>query len=372
MKVVLITKTLEKGGAASGARNLLNALRAADAEVVELDGYAALRGRALGLARTIERALERLLYDAETHCLRLAPAVFDLREVYDKYSPDLIQICDVSGNTILFSDIGRVPCPVVHRLSDFWPYNGARHYSEFTRRPRSIADSMLHLSIFNGGEMPHCRVAPSHWLANRLSGGRVEIIRNAVDIPNGVRARRLRPGILRFGFISGHIMDARKGFPQLPGVLEEIGRNMRLKVELHIFGRLPKRSVLNFKNFEVKTHSRFRPVDLQKVYNSFDVLLCPSRRDNSPNVVTEALAYGVPVIGQLDTGMSTYISEQTGALIDFYGAEADAACDFAEAVERFMGEFQRFSHNAIDYAKMFLAPKVIGDEYVSLYEGLLR
>jgi hypothetical protein len=232
VKVVLISKTLTKGGAASGARNLLGALRAAGADVVALDGYAGLAARPARLVRVAERACERICFDAESHFLRFGPPTFDLAQVYDKYRPDVIQLCDVSGNTIRFADIARVPCPVVHRLSDFWPYHGARHYALSRPCPPGFADKLLHRFIFDGHDIPACRVAPSHWLASRLGGRDIRVIRNSVASPSEVKTRRALSGRVRFGFIAAHVMDKRKGFSALPPFMQAMAKQLPVSTEM--------------------------------------------------------------------------------------------------------------------------------------------
>ncbi|MDR7127124.1 glycosyltransferase involved in cell wall biosynthesis [Pseudorhodobacter sp. 4114] len=367
---MLITKTLTKGGAASGARNLLGALRAAGAEVVALDAYAEQRRHPLRLLRTMERIYERSLHDAGTHCLRLGPPVFDLERLYKKYRPDAIQLCDVSGNTVCFSDIAAVPCPVVHRMSDFWPYHGARHYAESPPERLSFADRLLRKRIFDGSVMPDCRVAPSHWLAGCLGGKGIAVIRNAVGIPENVRPKGLRAGLLRFGFISGHVMDQRKGFMTLPPLLDKVSTILKQDIELHVFGTIAENKLPRFDTVRIVLHPPFKSSELAEVYGAFDVLLCPSLRDNSPNVVTEALAHGVPVIAQCGTGMDSYIRETTGALIDFHGPVSAGSLQFKDVLRKISCDFPRFSRDAHEYARSELAPEVIGREYLALYNRL--
>lgn len=371
MKTLLITKTLTRGGASSGARNLLNALRAAGAEVTALDGYARQRRHPLRAVRIAERLYERSVHDAETHCLRLGPPVFDLKWLYDLHRPDIIQLCDVSGNTIRFADISRVPCPVAHRLSDFWPYHGARHYAEHPPARPGPADRLLRRLVFDGGAMPDCRVAPSHWLADRLGDTHVEVIRNAVNIPGSAGPRGAQRGPLRFGFISGQVMDPRKGFMALPRLLDAFGKSASVKVELHIFGRMSPGQVPGPVHVAMVTHGHFPPGAVSRVYDSFDILLCPSHLDNSPNVVSEALAHGVPVIGQKGTGIDSYIQSGTGVLIDFHSGERTVPA-FASATQQVLDDYAGFSRRAQAYAKDQLSPLVIGEQYLSLFHRLSK
>lgn len=372
MKILLLTKTLTKGGAASGARNLIGALTSAGGTVVALDAYGVGCNRLKRIFRTGERMLERVFWDAETHCMRLAPPTFDLKSLYTQLRPDIIQLCDISGNTIAFSDIQHVPCPVVHRMSDFWPYHGARHYAARIPANLDLADRFLRLMIHDGSSMPDCRVAPSHWLARQLSSRSIRVILNAVRTPDGIEPRTLNSGLLRLGFISGSVMDPRKGFSALIQVLDAVARQQSRSLELHIFGRFPKDPNFAFSELKAVFHPPFTSDILRDVYETFDILLCPSVRDNSPNVVTEAFAHGVPVIAQSGTGMDSYVQSETGALIDFHGNRKGAVSDLCTALQRVATNYQHYSSAALAYARDQLSPKVIGSQYLALYEQLLN
>jgi glycosyltransferase involved in cell wall biosynthesis len=367
MKVLVVAKSFSKGGAATGARNTLNSLRRAGAAVVALDGYAAQTGRPIGALRTTERIYERLSHGSDTHCLRLGPPVFDLQALCRVHRPDVIQLCDVSGNTIAFEDLKALPCPVVHRLSDFWPYHGARHYNDRPPRSPSFADRVLRWTLFDGTGEPDFFVAPSQWLADRMQRGRVQVIRNAVERVPDIAARPRPAGRLRFGFISNPVQDPRKGLAVVPKALDAVSARTGA-VELHLFGKGSDAGVPNTPGLEVIAHPPFGRDTLARVYSCFDILLCPSVLDNSPNVLTEALAHGVPVLAQSGTGMDSYITNEFGALVDFQGS---VPSDIADAVERLVSGYADASAAALRYATEFLGPDRIGDQYLSLYNALI-
>lgn len=371
MRVLFITKTLTKGGSASGARNLLGALRTGEPEVIALDAYAQNRRKSLLMARAFERVFERLIFNAETHCVRFGGPTFDLKALYNEHRPDIIQLCDVSANTIRFADIDTVPCPVVHRMSDFWPYHGAHHYSDQPPEHPRLADWLCRYFVYNGSSQPDCRIAPSHWLANQLGGAHNEIILNAVTIPAHVRPRRVFRDPIRLGFISANVLDPRKGFTTLPPFIDALHQHSDHNVELHVFGRLPKNFLAGFKRARVVYHPPFTPENFERAYNTFDILLCPSRRDNSPNVVTEALAHGVPVIGQSGTGIDSYVNERMGALVDFQTVDTASIQHFVDSLGAIVAAFPEFSDNAYNFACNELAATVICAQYVSLYKRLI-
>lgn len=375
MKILILTKSFTRGGSASGASNLAMALEAAGAHVVRLDADTARNG-ALAAVRVGERVIERLCFDAETHCLRLASATFDLHALCAVHRPDAIQLCDISANVIRMADLAGLPCPVVHRMSDFWPYHGPRHYATVPDHA-GPAGWLLRQTIFAGAPLPDMRVAPSHWLADLLARhapdpAAIRVIRNAVAIPETAR-RRPPPGAgtLHFGFLSNHILDPRKGFASLQPRLEALAAR-GVEVSLHLFGRLPTTQTPVFSGVRVEHHGPFGRNELARVFDSFDILLCPSRLDNSPNVLCEALAHGCPVIAQRGTGMDSYLSPETGALIDFHTSDTDTLADFIHACDRIAASHGSYSSAGATHAAATLAPAIIGDAYLHLYAELLN
>jgi glycosyltransferase involved in cell wall biosynthesis len=184
---------------------------------------------------------------------------------------------------------------------------------------------------------------------------------------------------MRLGFIANPVLDRRKGFDSINGalgVLERAGYDL----EVHIFGRISRAQRCAVGGAETHYHGTFGPADLPQVYGSFDILLCPSRLDNSPNVVCEALAWGCPVVAQADTGVESYISENTGRLVDFGGfrhgaskTQAEAAQeDFLRAISEIVKDFESFSTAASQYARRELAFDKIGTAYMRLYEEIMQ
>jgi len=367
MKVLFITKTLHKGGAASGAKNLINALRCAGAEVIPLDAYEAQSRKGIGFLRKSERILERIFFDAGTHCLRMGPPTFNLLNLYAEHQPDIIQLGDVSGNTIRFSDLKKLRCPVVHRMSDFWPYHGARHYADTIPNKLSFADHLLSWTIYNGKHKPDTFVAPSDWLANQLGETPVQVIRNAVSATCKIEPRVTQSQPLRFGFISNPLHDPRKGIDTLPKFLNSLAKHTG-EIELHLFGHGRFREVSFIPEVKCHFHGTFSPKDIAATYSKMDILLCPSKKDNSPNVITEALAHGVPVIAQTGTGMDSYVQYTFGALVDFQNGYVE---HFLDEVNRLAVTYNEASSSALQYANSDLAPTKIGRAYLDIYAELI-
>jgi hypothetical protein len=81
-----------------------------------------------------------------------------------------VQLCDVSGNVLRLSDVAGMPCPVVHRMSDLWPYHGPAHYAVRPETAPRSARWLMRRTVLAGARLPAARVAPSQWLADVLRG----------------------------------------------------------------------------------------------------------------------------------------------------------------------------------------------------------
>lgn len=91
---------------------------------------------------------------------------------------------------------------------------------------------------------------------------------------------------------------------------------------------------------------------MEKFYESIGVLVHPALYDPSPNVLVEAMAYGVPVIGSQDTGISDF-SDQHGIYVVDHCLDA-----LVEAVHMGLSESLDVRRNlkkvAADYDQRYL------------------
>jgi len=261
---------------------------------------------------------------------------------------------------------------MVHRLSDLWPYHGPCHYDECSLKRRGFTTWLFRTTCYSGEWLPQARVAPSAWLAKQLTPNRcspVRVIPNAVPIPSQLEVRPPGP-TLRLGFIALKPFEPRKGLSSLVAALAKLPQ-AGPRLELHVFGAAGRSRPPTIPRVQLVMHDRFAPCEIGEVCRRFDVLICPSRHDNSPNVVTEALAHGRPVIAQEGLGMSTYLTPEVGALLDFHGNPVTAAEALAKAIQTILGDYLGYSSRAAAHARAHFAPAVIGARYRELYTELL-
>jgi glycosyltransferase involved in cell wall biosynthesis len=167
-------------------------------------------------------------------------------------------------------------------------------------------------------------VAPSRWMAqcagdsSLFRGRRVEVIPNGLDLesirPIWKREARRALGLpedrqyVLFGAVRG-LSDSNKGAQYLVPALEKLARaGLGQKVEVLVFGRdvpdekldlgLPTRYLGYFQDQQ----------DLNRLYSAADLFLAPSRQENLPCTVMEAMACGTPCVGFDVGGMSDLIT----------------------------------------------------------------
>lgn len=359
MKVLVVARSFLRGGSATGAVNLAHALEAAGLTVIRESGDGKRP-----LLRKAERVFERALPNPqETHALRLGPPSLDLDALVRLHAPDIVQLCDLSGNTIAMDAPARLPCPSVHRMSDFWPYHGPAHYAQRpSETPPGLAQILYDRAGF-GMLHPTMRVAPSAWLADQVAAAgsaRPAVILNAQSVSPDIRPKTLKGGPLRLGFIANKLSDPRKGLAQLGPALRDTQRD----VQLITFGKLPAAGDIP----KAQHRGTFPRTQIAHVMSEIDILLCPYKLDNSPNTVTEAFAHGVPVIGQRDTGMDSYIDDTRGAHVDFW----DETPQLDAVLDRISRDYAAHSAAALNFASKDLSPGKIGGAYAALYRELLH
>ena len=246
--------------------------------------------------------------------------------------------------------------PIVWRLSDMWPMTGHCSYAGACERWRQGCGQCPDLAVWPAigrdttaqlwrmKDALYARsritvVAPSSWterLAHEsplLARFPVRRIPNGIDLdafqPRDRAAARAALGIdarARVILFVAHGLDAnaRKGSEDAIAALGRLGPRPDTQVLLAGEGgeswaaRIP---------FPVRRLGFVREdAHLAEVYASADVLLAPSRVENLPNTVLEAIACGLPVVATDAGGMRDAVLDgRTGWLMPIGDAQALAA-----------------------------------------------
>ena len=225
-------------------------------------------------------------------------------------------LASVGVRTAVFTDVTAA----LHAEQNGWHDNPllARDRLEEARRLR-LADRVLCLSEW-------CRYSMEHDLG--LAPERLSILRQGVTIPDD---RSEPPGVggterpLRLVCV-GQPAE-RKGMDRLTAWL---GDRPGTDVELHFIGDAPA----DTGDRRVTAHGLLPHAEVQDLLSSVDVLVHPTRRDQSANIIVEAAAHGVPAVAVSMGGISELIDDGvTGWLVP---PSDDAA--LAAALDRLVAE----------------------------------
>ena len=288
--------------------------------------------------------------------------------------------------------------PVVWTFHDMNAFTGGCHYSGGCERFRGMCGACPQLATSDGewdltrrvllrkqaafARLPRDRfvvVCPSAWLAAQaghsvlLQGCDIRVIPNGIDtrefspVEKGEARRRLRlPANAKIVlFVADSVTDQRKGLPLLrdavaalrtvPGILVvTLGRNpggLEFDVPCRHLGELSDAA------------------RLRDAYGAADVFAIPTREDNLPNTILEAMACGTPVVGFRVGGVGEAIVDRCTGLL----AEPENANDLAVALRRMLtdGELRRTcADNGRRRAEVEYGVELQAQRYLVLYEEL--
>lgn len=327
------------------------------------------------------------------------------REILEQ-KPDIVHLFWLGNRTISIQEIGKIQragIPIVWTLSDCWPFSGIYHYPpdhksaphgpyrdymeslrEF--RERNADKRILKLKRKNWKAPIHLVVKsslleemarkseisgdwPIHRIVNPISGGAV----SAGEEKNfdSHSENTVRVG---FGFLGSSSERKGASFAWDAAILTSKmlrERGSSVKIHLVLFGNAKRGDNLEANpNF---SFSELGVVDVERMpelYAGLDLLLAPSLVDNSPNIVSEAIASGVPTVAFDKAGLSDLVVDMvTGLLVPKGDIQS-----FGEAILKISIDRQfrtELSRKARDFAAKNWSKESIAQNYLELYDFIL-
>lgn len=315
-------------------------------------------------------------------------------------SADILNLHWISGFVDYRAFFQSLPfgTPIVWTLHDQNPFTGGCHYSlgceKFTVQcgscPQLGSHSVNDLSSrvfrrkqtsFGGLDRERvCIVAPSQWMKEEveksglLSDFDVEVIPYGVDV--GVFRPRDRVVAREFFdlpesskiilFVAQSVNNYRKGFDLLAAALNELSIENVVLASVG-GGEAELNSVHQHASIGQLTSDQI----MSYAYSAADLFVIPTRADNLPNVVMEAMACGTPVIGFDVGGVPDMVrSGSTGLL-----AKPENVAELRDAIRKLLSDEDFRQHLAAECRRVVLAEYQIemqAEQYMSLYERMLE
>jgi len=168
-------------------------------------------------------------------------------------------------------------------------------------------------------------VAPSEWMASqvRASGlglaGRLVHVRNPVpdhaknfefeEIPSRATSEYI------ITFVSHNLMNSYKGIENILNCISQHSSEFRkANIRFKFVGNGPK---LQIKNVDFDQLPLLDEDELFEIFKATDLLLVPSKSDNSPNIIFEAALFGTPFLGSNRTGLPELANMFNLPIFDF-------------------------------------------------------
>lgn len=267
--------------------------------------------------------------------------------------PDVAHLHWSGAGYLSIEAIARLPRPWVWTLHDMWAVTGGCHYTAGCTRftegcgmcPLLGSTSRNDLSR---GTWRHKQrawstlaatlITPSRWLAEVVRSSPLLGHLPVEVIPNGVDMQIFRPferavarevlglpdGVPLVAFGAYRLGDPRKGGDFLAGALRAL--DMKGEADLVVFGAQDAPPV---EGYRVHAFGEIRDARLLALlYSAVDVLVVPSRQDNLPNTVMEALACGTPCVAFEVGGLPDLITHRMNG----YLAQPFSVEDLAQGI----------------------------------------
>jgi len=330
MKIVHIATTTS-GGAGIAARRLNAALNLVGIDSVLISGSSrakSLRQNEKVASKTkLQRMLSKVLTYFQSRVIQsekylitsLSIRILDL-DVIRAENPDIIHIHSAYNflNSDAILELCNLGKPVFLTLHDERFFTGGCHQSfeciqyqesctqcpyvnkAFTFLPRA---ELLSIKKGYGNQSNLTVIAPSEWIYNKaiesaaMRQSTIVRIYNAIDDVYAQEFPLVAKSRSKFvvTFVAQELSNEYKGLNTLLNCMSTYSSEFKAQqIEFQFVGQGEKVSI---NDLVYKQFSKLDENELKNIYLDTDLLIVPSSADNSPNIIFEALACGVPFVG---------------------------------------------------------------------------
>ena len=303
-------------------------------------------------------------------------------------------VCDFIDYEYFFSNL-PVGVPIFWTLHDMNPFTGGCIHSMGCQRFQEACGKCPLLGAASSGDessrglqrkvqalAPHlhnlCVITPSQWLGNLAQKSRVFRSAQFRVVPNGVDLEIYHPQVRERGramisatkedrvilFVAASLRQTLKGGPLFIEAWKELeARGVKTKVvcvgDSTGFEAPGSWQLLNFAEEEAKKAA---------IFAAADVLVVPSEVENYPNVICEALACGVPVVGSHVGGIPELVVD---GVTGYTFQERSAFCladTLQKLLETLPGERAGWRNRCREFAEKTFCMSDIEEKHIQLYE----
>ena len=327
-------------------------------------------------------------YNMMKHLRNIKPDVINLHLTHSSYF-----------QTSMIQKISTV-APVVWTLHDMWAFTGNAAHTFGDESWKTMQNSDHLTKIYpaigrNAGawllrqkkriyaKSNVTMVTPSRWLRDLAIQSPVFEGKEVLHINNGIDLDVFKPGnksairakleipvdakviVFSAAFLKG---DIWKGGDHLIEILRRINALVTTPVYILLIGKEGDSTLTDFSNFTVRTTGYVDDEKLMAMYlSASDLFLYPTKADNLPNVLVEAIACGVPAV-TFDIGgcKEIVVNDYNGIIVKPFDFDSVAA----GVVKCLSSDLGAMSANARKHAEQNFDVKDMAHNYMALFEKL--
>ena len=311
----------------------------------------------------------------------------------DKYDPDIINIHWIGNEFISLKQISKIQKPIIWTLHDMWLYSGAEHYTTerrfidgYNKKNRNKDESGFDINrwVWNRKKKYITKkikiISTSDWQYQNSKKSFLLKNNDNYKIPLPIDLNIWKPTVKKdarndlkwsnnkiyflFGFSDYSRRDI-KGLDIALDLFDKFNKINNGNCILNIFGDIEKK-YLNKENVNVLGSIK-KPSELKRIYSASDLLINPSRLESFGQIALEALACGLPILINKNTGTNDLIlCDEMG-----YVLENESDSNFGTLLEWFnkncLANNQKLLHKKI---KENFSYDVIATKYKSLIDEI--
>ena len=244
---------------------------------------------------------------------------------FSKYKNVIINLHWFHGGLISINQINQFNAPVVLTLHDSWIVNATSHHSDFNSKKTWILELLDKWTINRLRKINNISllITPSNWLKQEIINGKIFDQEKIIVIPNPLNVEKFKPLLnekklsdkIRILVYFSGAKDPYKGGDLFLDFLELCSSDLFFleNIEFVIVG---SNDILAFDKLNISSHGFISSEsELISVYQSCEICISFSKRENLPQFMTQAASCGLVLFGFEIGGMDEIIFDNKNGYI---------------------------------------------------------